>query len=280
MTVRVSGWIAGMEEAARGGVRVVLRVHDIEDVDPADTPATVRVTIRSKADALAVGQAISVLAGLTPPSGPVIPGGYDFARTAFYQRIGAYGFAYGAAKPADLGPPPLGVRLGEPLARLRETIRRRIEAALPGDAGHIAAALTVGETGGISERTQEAMRASGLGHILAISGLHMALVAGASFWIIRALLALSAGLALARPIKKWAAAGALAVAAGYLGLSGAGVATERAFVMMAIMLTAIMVDRRAITLRNVALAAFVILALAPESLRRRASRCRSRRRRR
>ncbi len=94
----------------------------------------------------------------------------------------------------------------------------------------------------------------------------MALVAGASFWVIRALLALSSGLALARPIKKWAAAGALFVAAAYLGLSGSGVATERAFVMMAIMLTAIMIDRRAITLRNVALAAFIVLALAPETL--------------
>ncbi len=110
------------------------------------------------------------------------------------------------------------------------------------------------------------MRASGLAHMLAISGLHMALVAGAAFWLIRALLALSSGLALNRPIKKWAAAGALAIAAGYLGISGAGIATQRAFVMLAIMLLAVMLDRPAISLRNVALAAFVILGLAPESL--------------
>jgi competence protein ComEC len=161
---------------------------------------------------------------------------------------------------------PLDIRVAAPLAHLRDTIRRRIEAALPGDPGHVAAALIIGDQGGISERTQEAMRASGLGHVLSISGLHMALVAGTSFWFIRALLALSVGLALTRPIKKWAAAGALAVAVVYLGLSGAGVATQRAFIMLAIMLTAILIDRRAITLRNVALAALVVLVMSPDAL--------------
>ncbi len=195
-----------------------------------------------------------------------MPGGYDFARVAYYAGIGAVGFAYGAAKPTMLGPAPLAVRLGQPLAHLRDLIRRRIEAALPGDGGHLAAALVTGDRGGIAQSTQDAMRASGLAHMLAISGLHMALIAGTAFWLIRALLALSAGLALNRPIKKWAAAGALAVAAVYLGISGAGIATQRAFVMLAFMLVAVMLDRPAITLRNVALAAFVILVLAPESI--------------
>ena len=266
MVAIATGWIAGVEEASGSGVRVLLRVHGIAEMADAPLPRTVRVTVRSGADALAVGQAISVRARLQPPRGPLIPGGYDFARAAFYDGLGAYGFAYGRATPADIGPAPFDIRLARPLATLRDTIRRRIETALPGDRGHIAAALTVGDRGGISEATQEAMRASGLGHILAISGLHMALVAGTSFWVIRALLALSAGLALTRPIKKWAAAGALGVAVVYLGISGAAIATQRAFVMLAVMLVAVMIDRRAITLRNVALAALVILVLAPESL--------------
>jgi competence protein ComEC len=141
-----------------------------------------------------------------------------------------------------------------------------VAAALPGDRGRIATALITGDRGGISEETQEAMRASGLGHVLAISGLHMALIAGSAFWILRALLALSPGLALRHPIKKWAAVGALLVATVYLGISGAHVATQRAYIMLAIMLLAVLVDRRAITLRNVALAAFVVLILSPESL--------------
>ena len=162
-------------------------------------------------------------------------------------------------KPADIGPAPLSIRLGKPIADLRDTIRRRIIAALPGDRGEIAAALVMGDQRGITEKTQDAMRASGLGHVLSISGLHMALVAGSAFWLIRALLALFPGLALRRPIKKWAAAGGLAVATFYLTISGANVATERSYVMLVVILVAVMIDRRAITVRNVAVAACIVL---------------------
>jgi competence protein ComEC len=266
MTRVVTGWVAERSMASRGGVRVALLVDAIEGVAPAGTPHIVRVTIRSRTEAIVVGDAISVTARIQPPSGPVLPGGYDFARAAYYDRIGAVGFAYGAARPADIGPAPLGLRLQEPLAQLRDLIRKRVMAALPGEPGRIAAALIMGDQGGISERTQEAMRISGLGHVLSISGLHMALIAGSAFWLIRALLALSSELALRRPIKKWAALGALAVATFYLGISGAEVATQRAYIMLAIMLVAVLLDRRAITLRNVALAALVVLLISPESL--------------
>jgi len=226
----VSGWVAKRETAARGGVRVVLRVAKMDDLSSDKTPYAVRITFRAKSEAIAVGDAIEVTARLRPPNGPVIPGGYDFARTAYYERIGAVGFAYGAARPTDLGSVPLSIRIMEPLERLRQIIAARVIAALPGDRGRVATALITGDRGGISESTQDAMRASGLGHILAISGLHMALISGAAFWMIRALLAISPGLAQRRPIKKWAAIGALLVATFYLGISGAHVATQRAYV--------------------------------------------------
>jgi competence protein ComEC len=266
MTVAVTGWVADREAALRGGVRIHLRVHDIEGLRPAATPRTARITLRSRTDDISVGGALTVLARIRPPSGPVMPGGYDFARADFYQGVGAVGFAYGAARPAEIGPAPLSIRAAKPLADLRETIRRRIVAVLPGDRGEIAAALVMGDQRGISEATQDAMRASGLGHVLSISGLHMALVAGSAFWLIRALLALSPGLALRRPIKKWAAAGGLAVATFYLTISGLGVATERAYIMLLVMLFAVMVDRRAITVRNVAIAAGIVLLIEPESI--------------
>ncbi len=266
MTTTVTGWVSAREAASRGGVRVLLRVDHIDKLRPERTPETVRVTIRSKADGIAVGDAIAVLARLRPPTGPTLPGGYDFARADYYQGVGAAGFAYGAARPAEIGPPPLGIRLATPVAHIRQGIRERIIAALPGDNGQIAAALVMGDRRGISESTQEAMRASGLGHILAISGLHMVLVAGSAFWLIRALLALSPALAINRPIRKWAAAGALAVGAVYLAISGSGVSTQRAFIMLAVMLVAVMIDRRAITLRNVAVAALIVLFLEPESV--------------
>ena len=266
MTVTVTGWITRAEATATGGKRIQVTVAEIAELAADATPAIVRVTVRTAADTLQVGDAVSVLANLSPPSGPVMPGGYDFSLTPFYQRIGGIGFAYGAAKPADLGEAPLSIRLRAPLEHLRDLIRLRIETALPGDNGAIAAALVMGDQRGIAEETHEAMRASGLGHILSISGLHMVLVAGSVFWLVRALLALSPALALRFPIKKWAAGAALAVATFYLGISGAEVATVRSYVMLVIILVAVLLDRRALTLRNVALAALVILVFSPESL--------------
>ena len=266
MTTTVTGWVEAREATTSDGARVYLRVAAMSGLKPEATPIRARFTVRARAAEIAVGDAISVKARLQPPSGPVQPGAYDFGRVAFYDRIGAIGFAYGGAKPADLGPAPFQIRLMRPLADLRETIRRRIVAALPGDNGRIAAALIMGDQGAISEKTQDDMRASGLGHVLSISGLHMALVAGSVFWLVRALLALSMRLALTQPIKKWAAAAALAAAVFYVGLSGGGVATDRSFVMLAIMLIAVMLDRAALTLRNVALAAAIILLAWPESL--------------
>lgn len=265
-TVNVTGWVAAREAATRGGVRVVLWVEAMDRVPTANRPKKVRITIRSKADAIAVGDGISTLARLRPPSGPAYPGGYDFGRADFYRGIGAVGFSYGAARPADIGPAPFAVRAAMPVAHLRQTIRERILAALPGENGQIAAALVMGDRRGIPEATQEAMRASGLGHVLAISGLHMALVAGSAFWLIRALLALSQTLAINWPIRKWAAGGALAIAAFYLAISGGSVSTQRAFIMLAVMLVAILIDRRALTLRNVAIAAAIVLVIEPESL--------------
>jgi competence protein ComEC len=267
VTATITGWIAGAEESAAGGRRVRIWVQAIEGVAPAATPRFARVTIRARASAsLAVGDAVSVLAGIGPPTGPVIPGGYDFAFAPYFERIGASGFAFGAPKTADLGPPPWPIRLAEPLAAFRDMLRVRIEEALPGNDGHIAAALVMGDQRGIDEATQDDMRASGLGHILSISGLHLALIAGSVFWLIRALLALSPAMALNFPIKKWSAGAALAVATAYTAISGAEVATVRSWVMLSIMLGAILIDRRALTLRNVALAALVILAFSPESL--------------
>jgi competence protein ComEC len=266
MTVEVTGWVAEREASARGGARVRVAVRGVAGVAPERTPEAMRITVRAGADDIRVGDSITVLARVRPPSGPVMPGGYDFGRADYYDGIGAVGFAYGVAKPADIGAPPMAIVLRKPLADLRETIRRRIIAVLPGDTGEIAAALVMGDQRGISETTQEAMRASGLGHVLSISGLHMALVAGSTFWLIRALLALSPGLALTRPIKKWAAAGALLVATFYLAISGGGVATQRSWIMLAVILCAVMLDRRALTLRNVAIAAIIVLLIEPESL--------------
>ncbi|MFO1183976.1 MAG: ComEC/Rec2 family competence protein [Bauldia sp.] len=265
-TLTVTGWVAERERSNTGGARLTVLVQSAGDLTPEQTPHFIRVTARSGADAIGYGDGISVLARLAPPRGPAFPGGYDFAVADYYRRVGATGFALGAPKAADLGPPPFSIALMASIERLRSAIASALRRALPGEDGAIAEALIVGEQGGISEATQARYRASGLAHILSISGLHMALVAGAVFSALRALLALVPALALTRPIKKWAAAAALIVATLYVGISGAAVATVRSYVMLAIMLLAVMLDRRAASLRNVALAALVLLVFEPEAI--------------
>jgi competence protein ComEC len=210
---------------------------------------------------------VRLAAVLLPPPDATHPGGFDYARQVWFERIGAVGFAVSAP---ELLPPPaepsLGVRLAMSVELVRAVVAERIESRIAGEAGGIAAALVTGYRGGIPDDAQEALRVAGLAHILAISGLHMMLVVGTLFWGVRALLALSPGLALTRPIKKWAAAVALVGGAAYLVLSGGAIATQRAFIMAAIMMVAILVDRPAITLRNIAIAAMVVLVLTPEAL--------------
>lgn len=137
---------------------------------------------------------------------------------------------------------------------------------LTGDTGGFAVAITTGARSAISQQALDDLRASNLAHLLAISGLHMGLLTGFVFGLLRVGFALVPPLALRIPARKLAAAGALAVASGYLALSGGNVATERAFVMVAVALGAIMVNRRAISLRAVAIAATIVLVLRPEAL--------------
>src|SRR5262249_45463762 len=149
---------------------------------------------------------------------------------------------------------------------IRNAIDGRIRASLGGDLGAIASALITGKRDAITAPVNDAMYVSGLGHVLSISGYHMVIVTGVVFFAIRAVLALVPALGRRRPIKKWAAAAALVAAAFYLLLSGAEVATQRAFIMTAIVLIGVMVDRPALTLRNLALAALGVLLIAPEAV--------------
>jgi competence protein ComEC len=141
----------------------------------------------------------------------------------------------------------------------------RIHAALAEPYASFAEALITGERSSIPPEINRSLQISGLYHILSISGLHMWLVAGSVFWALRAALALSPRLALSRPIKKWAAAAAVVTALFYMLLADSGVATERAFIMVAVVFFAVMVDRPALSTRNLALAALVILCREPEA---------------
>ncbi len=207
------------------------------------------------------------MAVLMPPPAPAAPGGYDFGRAAFFDRIGGVGYAYGrAAAIAPLRPESLRERIATAIAQLRWRMTQRIQAALPGSTGGIASALITGDRGSISDDDEAALRDAGLAHVLAIAGLHMALVGLGLFWVVRAVLAAIPSIALNYPIKKWAALAALGGATFYLVVSGAATPATRAYIMLATMLTAILMDRPALSMRSVALASLILLLLRPESL--------------
>jgi competence protein ComEC len=230
-------------------------------------PARVRVSIRSANDILVPGNWIHVTASLMPPPGPAAPGGYDFGHTAYYDRIGAVGYTYGRATAvAPERNETIAERIATTIALLRWRMTQRIQAVLPGSTGGIASALITGDRGSISDEDEAALRDAGLAHVLAIAGLHMALVGLGLFWLVRAVLAAIPSIALNYPIKKWAAIAALGGATFYLIVSGAATPATRAYIMLSVMLVAILADRPALSMRSVALAALIILLLRPESL--------------
>jgi competence protein ComEC len=262
--VAISGFVEVREERERTD-RIVVRVHRIEG-RLRDAPDRVRLSVR-KHTAPPVGAFIEVKARLNPPLRPLRPGGYDFSRDLYFQRIGATGFVTGAIKTTEApAAPGFWLRYAAFIQGIRDAIDSRIRTALVGDAGSIASALITGKRDAISQPVNDAMYISSLAHVLSISGYHMALVAGVVFFVIRALLALSPVLAMRHAIKKWAASAALVAAFFYLLLSGAEVATQRSFIMTAIVLVAVIVDRSALTLRNLALAALGVMLLAPEAV--------------
>jgi len=265
-TKKLEGWVERWEQLSPKRGRLTLLVWKTEGVEPAQQPHRVRITVNA-ATGPTVGAGVYVPAVLTPLSPPVMPRGFDFARQAWFASVGASGFATAALASAEGAPPaPLKLRILASITQVRATIAARIASALPAATAPIAQALIMGERAQMSEADTNALRASGLYHVISISGLHMALVAGSLFWLIRFLFALSPSLVLRYPIKKWAAAIAIFCAFGYLLLSGSAVATVRSFLMIAVMFLAIALDRPAVTLRNVAFAALLILAVLPESL--------------
>ncbi len=263
--VTLSGFVVSREERERSD-RIVIHVHSISGPRTDTKLERVRLSVR-KGTAPAVASFIEVRARLSPPLTPLRPGGYDFARDYYFQRLGATGFVLGNIKQATPPhPPDLSLRFTATIAGIRDAIDARIRAVLAGDKGAIASALITGKRDAITSQVNEAMYVSSLAHVLSISGYHMAVVAGVVFFVVRAGLALIPGVASRRPIKKWGALAALIVAAFYLLLSGAEVATQRSFIMTAIVLIGVMFDRPALTLRTISVAALVLLAISPEAI--------------
>jgi competence protein ComEC len=230
-----------------------------------DLPPKLRINVDAKAAPaeLTAGATVLLKAWLMPPPQMAVPGAYDFARVAWFQGIGGTGRALG---PVQLTAPAREQGIAARIASARQRLADHIGTRLQGGEGGIATALATGDQGGISEEDAEAMRRSGLAHLLSVSGLHLTAVVGAVMLLTLKLLALSPTLALRWRLTLIAAgAGALAGIA-YTLLTGAEVPTVRACVAALLILIGIALGREAFTLRLLAVGAMIVLLFWPESL--------------
>ncbi|MGI3167877.1 ComEC/Rec2 family competence protein [Pseudooceanicola sp. C21-150M6] len=259
----VEGRVRTIDRSGSDALRLTLDQVRLADVPPDRTPARVRISLHGAwpIPPPEPGARIATTAHLTPPSGPVEPGGFDFQRHAWFAGLGAVGYT---RNPVLTLYAPSGREVG--ISRARHALSERIRDHLAGDAGAFAVAVLTGDRSGLSLTVKQRLRESNLAHLLAISGLHMGLVAGFVFAAVRLVGAAIPAAGLRWPVRSIAAIAALLAGAGYLLLSGGSVATERAYIMTAVALGAVLAGRRAMSLRALAVAGLCVLLIRPESL--------------
>ena len=261
----LTGFIEALDEREEGA-RLIVFVETFGTLAPEQRPTRVRASYKT-AQTLKPGDFIAGNARLLPPPEAARPGGYDFARDAYFRGLGAVGSLVGKI---EVKPPPRPLpwmpRLAAATDDARNALTRRISDAIGGQAGAVAAALVTGKRGLIDGQSNDVLRAAGIYHVVSISGLHMVLAAGVVFWLVRAVLAAVPFLALHAPIKKIASGFAMVGVTAYCAFSGWDIAAERSLIMTLVMLGAILVDRPALSMRNLALAALIALSREPEGV--------------
>ncbi len=263
----ITGRVERVEARGPGSHRLTITLLETARPTLRHAPARLRLSTRALPAGLRPGDGIQGRALLRPPSGPTQPGGYDFAFHAWFDGIGANGFFLGAPRRVALSAPAsFATRAAEALQDFRTGLATHIATVAPGASGAVSAALITGERAAIPEEVNEALRVTGLAHVLSISGLHMALAAATIMAALRALMSAFPVWASRVPTRKIAAAAAFVAVTVYLFMAGAEVATRRSYIMLAVMLLALLADRAAITMRNLAIAALVVIALTPEEI--------------
>ncbi len=272
VTTTITGTVARREVDARGYWRYVVDLTATADPTLSRPPQRISVLSRGGGEPIALGANLRGKVRLSPPSGPALPGLNDFAFTSYFRGIGATGFFY---KSPDALVSPVGDARPDKgwlewadmrLYGLRSAIAERIRTTIGGDAGAFAASIITDERQAISAETMEALRLSGLAHIVAISGLNMALASGIFFVGLRLAFSLFPAFAQRWPVKKIAAFAALLMTLAYYLISGFAVSAERAWLMMSVMLIAVLFDQPSLSLRNVAISALIILAFSPSEI--------------
>lgn len=243
---------------AEDRVRLTLAVRDAETGEA--RKVRINVPLENAAANMSEGATLRLRARLMPPAGPMLPGGYDFARAAWFQGLSATGSLIGDIEVIEASQPDSGI------AAIQRALSGHVRGELGGASGSIAAAFASGDRGAISRADEDAMRDAGLTHLLSISGLHVSAVIAGAYFLALKTLALWPALALRVRLPIVAAGVGALAGIGYTLLTGAEVPTVRSCVAALLVLIALALGRDALSLRMVAVAAFVVLLLWPESL--------------
>lgn len=262
--VMVEGWIDGIERDG-SRERLTLKVHSISGIEGTATPEKVRLTLR-KTSEFRPGRFVRCFASVKPPPEPALRGEYEFAREAYFKGLGGVGFAFGTCRPGVLQAPEGPVQdLLNGINQKRINIAQLI-AETGGEGGGLAAALLTGDRSYIPEDQQETLRASGLAHLLAISGLHMGLAGGALYFLFFRGLALVSPLSKRMPVQKIAAVFALIGITAYLMLSGASISAQRAYIMVLFAFLAVIFDMPVISFQTLGLSLLGVLLISPSAV--------------
>jgi len=238
----------------------------IAELPPEQTPAMIRVTFRGK-EVPPIGSHVTSRGKIFAASGPAMPDDYDFGRYFFFRQIGAVGVIFPPLKPVDdAAELPRESSISEWVSSIRAGVQQRMLSLQEGEAITVLSALVTGDKSPIPKETAEAFRNSGLAHMLAISGMHMAIISGVFFLFLRSLLVLIPPISNRYNVKKIAAMMALIASSAYLVMADFPISAVRAYIMIAFMFTAVLLDREAVTVRSLMIAATVILLIYPSSL--------------
>ena len=244
--------------------RFILGELHIENLASENTPKLIRLTAHTKYSGAKIGNSISVSANLRPPPAPAIPDGYDFARSSYFKGIGAVGYALSDFTIKE--PQSKNFSIAKYINLIRQKITDNILRNMEGDNKYIATSLITGERGGIKKDVLEDIRTAGIAHILAISGMHLSLVAGIFFILTYSILPFFTKIAVRFNPRKIAAFVAIFGSFTYLLISGMPISAQRAFIMTSMILLAIIIDRVSTPMRSMALAAMVVMVITPEAI--------------
>ena len=273
--LEIEGRIADLPDRYGDGVRFLLAPEQLwHDGRPVQITGRVRLSWYRNAPTLRAGERWRLQVRLKPPHGFMNPGGFDYERWLFQQRITATGHVLRSDenRRLDAGPGRFV------LDRWRQGLAARLAAALgetdaeasprrePRAAAALLPALVLGDRGGLTPAQWEVLARTGTSHLIAISGLHVGLVAGLVLVLVRRLWSLSERACLWLAAPRAAAIAAMLAATGYSALAGFAISTQRALAMLAVLLLALILGRTLRPFSALVLALVAVLLLDPASV--------------